>query len=144
MAEGGQPPPRPSTGESTMSQRSKNRVLWITQTLLALLFIFAGTMKFIIPAEKMQGPIVFSITFIHFIGICEILGGLGLVLPGLFRVATALTSIAAAGLVIIMAGATTATIIGMGFAPAIFPLVIGFGGAASAIRGRGAPPRRLR
>jgi uncharacterized membrane protein YphA (DoxX/SURF4 family) len=113
--------------ELTMSRTSKtaNRLLWTGQSLLALLFLFAGSMKFIMPAEKMQGPISFPITFIHFIGVCEILGGLGLILPGLLKVLPELTTFAAAGLLIIMVGATTTTVIGMGIAPAIFPLIVG-------------------
>ena len=71
-------------------------------------------MKFVMPVEKMQqGPIVFPIAFLYFIGVCETLGGLGLILPGLTRIATFLTPLAAAGLTIIMIGATTVSIIGM-------------------------------
>jgi len=44
--------------------------------------------------------------FLRFIGLCETLGGLGLILPGLLRIRTGLTPLAAAGLVIIMVGAT--------------------------------------
>ena len=60
--------------------------LWIIQGLLALLFIFSGVMKFMIPVEEMtkQMP-MFSGLFIHFIGVCEIGGALGLNPPGLFR-----------------------------------------------------------
>jgi hypothetical protein len=111
-----------------MSQHSKiaNRSLWIAQVLLALLFLFAGSMKFILPADKLQaGSIVFSISFIHFIGMAEMAGALGLILPGLLRIHRELTPLAAAGLAIIMTGATTTTIIGMGVGPAIFPFVVG-------------------
>ena len=111
---------------STTSARTANRLLWTAQTLTALLFLFAGSMKFIMPAEKMQqGPIVFPLAFLYFIGICECLGGLGLVLPGLTRVATFLTPLAAAGLTIIMIGATTVSILAMGVAAGIFPAVVG-------------------
>ena len=111
---------------SNPSPRTLNRLLWTAQTAAALLFLFAGAMKFIMPAEKMQqGPIVFSMAFLHFIGACECLGALGLLLPGLTRIHTWLTPLAAAGLTIIMIGATTVTIIGMGLAPALFPAVVG-------------------
>ena len=106
--------------------RVANRALWTAQVLVALLFLFAGSMKFIMPAEKMQqGPIVFPLAFMYFIGLCECLGALGLVLPGLTRIHTELTPLAAAGLTIIMIGATTVTVIGMGAAAAIFPAVVG-------------------
>ena len=110
----------------TSRTRAANRVLWTAQVLVALLFLFAGSMKFIMPAEKMQqGPIVFPLAFMYFIGLCECLGALGLVLPGLTRVHTELTPLAAAGLTIIMIGATTVTVLGMGVAPAVFPAVVG-------------------
>ena len=110
---------------SQTTARNTNRLLWTTQILLALLFLFAGTMKFVLPVEKMAGPMGFSAAFIHFIGTVELLGALGLILPGLFRVATALTSLAAAGLVVIMIGATTLTVIAMGVVAALFPLMVG-------------------
>lgn len=110
----------------TSRARAANRALWTAQVLVSLLFLFAGSMKFIMPAEKMQqGPIVFPLAFMYFIGLCECLGALGLVLPGITRVHTELTPLAAAGLTIIMIGATTVTVIGMGVAPAIFPAVVG-------------------
>ena len=110
----------------TSPARVANRALWTAQVLVALLFLFAGSMKFIMPAEKMQqGPIVLPLAFLYFIGACECLGALGLVLPGMTRIRTGLTPLAAAGLTIIMIGATTVTVIAMGVAPAIFPAVIG-------------------
>ena len=111
---------------STSSARTVNRVLWTAQTLAALLFLFAGSMKFIMSAEQMQqGPMKFPIAFIHFIGVCECLGALGLILPGAFRIRTWLTPLAAAGLTIIMIGATTVTILAMGAAAAVVPGVLG-------------------
>ena len=111
---------------STSRARTANRLLWTAQILAALIFLFAGSMKFIMPAEKMQqGPIVFPLAFLYFIGLCECLGALGLVLPGLTRIHTELTPLAAAGLTIIMIGATIVTVLAMGVAAAIFPAVVG-------------------
>ena len=111
---------------STTRARTLNRVLWTAQTLIALLFLFAGSMKFIMSPEQMQqGPIVLPIDFIRFIGTCEILGAFGLVLPGLFRIRTELTSLAAVGLTLIMSGATTISIASMGVSAAIVPFVVG-------------------
>ena len=62
---------------------------------------------------------------LRFIGVCEVLGGLGLILPGLLRIRPGLTPLAAAGLVIIMIGATGLTFAGDGLAPALFPFVVG-------------------
>ena len=106
--------------------RTTNRLLWTAQILTAILFLFAGSMKFIMPVEKMQqGPIVFPVAFLYFIGVCECLGGLGLILPGLTRVRTGLTPLAAAGLTIIMIGATVVSIVGMGVDAGLFPAGVG-------------------
>lgn len=110
----------------TSSAKIVNRLLWTAQSLAAVLFVFAGSMKFIIPAEKMQqGPIVLPIAFLHFIGVCECLGAFGLILPGLLHIRTSLTSVAAGGLTVIMAGATTISILAMGASAAIVPAVVG-------------------
>ena len=103
-----------------------NVALWIVQGLLAALFLFAGVMKFVMPVEEMtkQMPGMPG-WFLHFIGVAEVLGGLGLVLPGLFRIGTGLTPLAAAGLAIIMIGAT---VIGAMIGPvagALLPLIAG-------------------
>ncbi len=105
-----------------------NILLWIIQILLALLFLFAGVTKFVFTAEQMRAAAPDAIhppmLFLYFIGICEILGGLGLVLPGLTKIRRNLTPLAAAGLTIIMLGAVVIGIAGQGVAAAIFPLVI--------------------
>src|SRR5256714_15112097 len=103
-----------------------NILLWILQCLLALLFIFSGSMKFVMPVEEMtrQAPVVLPGLFLHFIGVCEILGGLGLILPALLRIKPGLTPIAATGLAIITLGATVITIKGGVIAMAVFPFVV--------------------
>jgi len=58
-------------------------------------------------------------SFMKFIGVCEILGALGLVLPGLFHVRPRLTPLAAMCLLVIMIGATVSTAIVM---PVVLPL----------------------
>lgn len=63
-------------------------------------------------------------SLIHFIGVCEVLGGLGLVLPGLLKVKPGLTPLAASGLVIIMIGATVISV-PQGVAMALLPLLTG-------------------
>jgi uncharacterized membrane protein YphA (DoxX/SURF4 family) len=91
-----------------------NILLWIIQVLLGLLFIFSGSMKFVMSVQQMneQAPVVLPGLFIHFIGVCEILGGVGLILPSLLRIKPGLTPLAAAGLAIIVAGATVITLMG--------------------------------
>ena len=102
-----------------------NIALWIIQTLLALLFLFAGGMKLILPIEEMTQQIAMPGLFLRFIGVCEVLGGLGLVLPWLVGIRPGLTPLAAAGLVIIMIGATATTIIIGQVVTSILPLVVG-------------------
>jgi uncharacterized membrane protein YphA (DoxX/SURF4 family) len=101
-------------------------VLWIIQVLLALLFLFAGSMKWIQPIEEMTKQVPnMPGWFLRFIGLAEMLGGLGLLLPGLLRIRPGLTPLAAAGLVIIMIGATVVTVMIGGGAMALIPLVVG-------------------
>ena len=70
--------------------------------------------------------------FLRFIGVCEVLGAIGLILPGLLKIRPELTPVAASGLVIIMIGAVTITLIGGDVALAIVPLVVGLLAAAVA------------
>ncbi len=105
-------------------------ILWIIQVLLALLFLFAGGTKLVLPLEvlmSMGSPnqIPLPGLLVRFIGVCEVLGALGLVLPGLLRIRPGLTPLAAAGLVIIMIGATALTFAAEGIAMALPPLVVG-------------------
>ena len=89
------------------SERSTmNVALWIVQGLLAALFLFAGGAKLVLPLDQMTGPVALPGWFLRFIGVAEVLGAFGLVLPGLLRIRQGLTPLAAAGLVIIMIGAT--------------------------------------
>jgi uncharacterized membrane protein YphA (DoxX/SURF4 family) len=99
-------------------------ILWTLQIVLTLLFLFAGGVKLVTSsadlAKQMAGM---PVPFIRFVGVCEVLGGLGLVLPGLLKIQTWLTPLAAAGLAIIMIGATAVTM-PMG-AMALFPFFTG-------------------
>ena len=89
---------------------NRNRALWIVQGLLAALFLFAGGMKLITPVEVLSVMSPFPGEFIRFIGICEVLGAVGLILPYALRILPGLTALAAAGLVVIMVGATVTTL----------------------------------
>ena len=105
-----------------------NILLWIIQILLALLFLFAGGTKLVMSTEtlnSMASPneVHVPILFLRFIGVCEVLGGLGLILPGIFRIRRGLTPVAAVGLLIIVIGASVITLIGDGLAIAIMPIV---------------------
>jgi uncharacterized membrane protein YphA (DoxX/SURF4 family) len=86
--------------------RKLNVLLWVLQVLLAILFLFSGSMKFVMSVEEMTRQMPLPGWFLHFIGCAEILGGIGLVLPGILRIRTGLTPLAASALVVIMIGAT--------------------------------------
>jgi uncharacterized membrane protein YphA (DoxX/SURF4 family) len=118
--------------------------LWIVQVLLALVFLFAGGVKLVMPFEEMAAQMTVPLPewFLRFIAVAEVLGALGLVLPGLLRIRPGLTPLAAAGLVILMIGATGTTLVGGDVAPALFPLVVGLFAAFVAYgRWRLAPQR---
>jgi uncharacterized membrane protein len=73
--------------------------------------------------------------FLKFIGVAEVLGAIGVVVPWLTRIRPGLTPLAAAGLVIIMTGATVVTLVSGQVAPALIPAVAGVL-AALVARGR--------
>ena len=102
-----------------------NIALWITQALLAALFLFAGVMKLVMPIEEMTKEIAMPGGFLRFIGVVEVLGAIGLILPWLLRIRPNLTPLAAAGLVIIMIGATAVTLMSGAIATALIPFVVG-------------------
>jgi len=109
----------------TTRGRKIEALLWTIQTVLALLFAFAGVMKLAIMSTEMLAQSGMDGTFLKFIGLCETLGALGLILPGAFRIRQGLTGVAAASLVVIMIGATTITAASGMVLPALFPLVVG-------------------
>ncbi len=107
-----------------------NVVLWIIQVLLALLFLFAGATKLVLSLEVLKSmgspnQIMLPGLLLRLIGVCEVLGALGLILPGLLRIRPGLTPLAAAGLAIIMIGASVLTFAGDGLAAALVPFVVG-------------------
>ena len=105
-----------------------NIALWIVQVLLALMFLFAGGTKLVMSPEAMAAmgspnQVHLPGLFLKFLGVVEVLGALGLILPGIFRTRTGLTPLAAVGLFIIMVGAVVITIMGDGVGAAVVPFV---------------------
>lgn len=104
-----------------------NIALWIVQVLLSALFMFGGVAKLMMPIAELTQQTGMPAWFMRFISIAEILGAVGVVLPALLRIKPGLTPLAAAGLVIIMIGATIISLpMGLG---ALMPLVTGLAAA---------------
>jgi uncharacterized membrane protein YphA (DoxX/SURF4 family) len=86
--------------------KGTNVALWIAQVLLAIGFAMAGAMKTFTPIEeiaKNAGAWASEMPgLVRFIGISELLGAVGLILPSATRIKPILTPIAAAGFVLIM------------------------------------------
>lgn len=84
---------------------SLNLILWIIQAILAAMFLMAGVMKALqYERAKATLPWVKDVSkgLVTFIGVSELLGGLGLILPLLTGILPWLTPLAAAGLALIM------------------------------------------
>lgn len=88
-----------------------NIVLWVVQVLLALLFLMAGGTKLAFPPNELLAQ---GMTFVSrygqpgawFIGVAEVAGAIGLILPAALRIAPSLTGWAGAGLCLAMVVAT--------------------------------------
>ncbi|RAJ11616.1 DoxX family protein [Arenibacter echinorum] len=93
-----------------MTNYKKNKAihiaLWVAQGILAAMFIMAGLMKASQPldalAESLPWVTSTPVGLVRFIGISEVLGGLGLLIPSIFRFKPFLTVWAAIGLAVIM------------------------------------------
>ena len=83
--------------------------LWIVQVFLAFVFLVTGAIKLIMPREKAMERAPYCEDYtqrqLHLIGIAEILGAIGLILPGLTGILPWLTPLAAVGLALTMIGA---------------------------------------
>jgi hypothetical protein len=99
--------------------------LWTVQAALAALFLAAGVSKLVMPAADLADQSSLPVSFLRFIGFAEALGAVGLILPIWLGIRSALTPLAAAGLAVIMVGATSITAVELGVAAALFPLAVG-------------------
>jgi hypothetical protein len=120
----------------------KNITLWIVQVVLAAVFLFAGGMKLVMPIEVLTAQLPLPEVFVRFIGVCEVAGALGLIVPGLLRIRTELTPLAARGLVLLMVGASMFTPPDQ-LAMAVVPVSVGVLAACVAL-GRGQATTRRR
>jgi uncharacterized membrane protein YphA (DoxX/SURF4 family) len=82
-------------------------LLWVLQVLLALVFLAHGLLLLFPPAaiaDQMNASLPRA--FWVFLGVAEVLAAVGLTLPGISRIQPWLVPLAAAGLMIVMIGAT--------------------------------------
>jgi len=105
-----------------------NIALWVVQILLALAFLMAGGMKVSQPMEKLKKAMSWTshttVGTVRLVGILEILGALGLILPAVTGILPWLTPVAAIGLVLTMIGAAIVHIRLKEFAGLGAPLVL--------------------
>lgn len=103
----------------------RNKILWTVQIVLAALFLLGGITKLVMDSAALTADSGLPAAFLRFIGVCETLGALGLILPWALNIRRELTPIAAACLVIIMIGAVITTALTVSVVAALFPLVTG-------------------
>lgn len=103
----------------------RNRILWTVQIVLAALFLFGGVTKLVMDSAALTADSGLPAAFLRFIGVCEALGALGLILPWALSIRRELTPIAAGCLVIIMVGAVVTTALTMSLLAALLPLTTG-------------------
>jgi hypothetical protein len=108
--------------------KSSNVQLWTAQVFLALFFgLGSGLPKLILSPEALAAnmPIPLPHPFVLFIGTCEILGALGLILPGIVRRHLGVTALAAACLALLALCATTYQLLAHQPESAVFATVMG-------------------
>ena len=110
----------------TQSSRGLRIALWCAQIALAIVFGLAGGMKVSTPAAalvKMMPGI--PLAFIRFIGIAELAGAIGIILPALTRIAPVLTPLASSGFVVVMASAAVLHLVRGQWSELVVVIVLG-------------------
>ena len=118
-----------------------NAALWTAQILLTVIFLFTGALKLTTPIAELTKQMPGTAWFVRPLGVAEVLGAIGVTLPWLLGIWPALTPLAAAGLVIIMIGATVYSVrLGAGVL-VLIPVVVGMLAAFVAYGRRRVVPR---
>ena len=101
---------RPDTASTARtSHRTLGAVLWTVQGLLALVYLATASMKLLMPDDMLAAQTPLPLLLVRFIGLCELAGAIGLILPGLPRIQPRLTPVAATCLALLMIFATILT-----------------------------------
>lgn len=83
-----------------------NTAVWIIQGIVSVMFLMAGVMKSTQPKEKLEPKLPwvkdYSLGIVRLVGVSELLGAIGLIVPQLTGIVPVLTPIAACGLVVVM------------------------------------------
>jgi hypothetical protein len=110
-----------------VSHPKLNVLLWIVQAALALLFALTGSLKLLLPADVLAAQAPLPVIVVRLVGMFELAGALGLVLPGLLRIRAGLTPLAATGLVLLMVSAAllTSALLGGDLLTLLIPILVG-------------------
>lgn len=115
--------------ETPQPSKALNIALWIAQVAFGSLFLVAGFTKLTLPIPELAVSMNYADdipeSMMRFIGLSELLGGIGLLLPSLLRIKPVLTPLAAAGLATVMLLAIVFHIMRGEFPVVIFNLVLG-------------------
>jgi putative oxidoreductase len=98
--------PEVEAPQASTDSKAANVTLWIVQGLLAAMFLLTGVLKLSQSADKLPAIMPWTadvpLVFVRFVGIAEVAGGIGVVLPALLRIKPRLTAWAATGIATIM------------------------------------------
>jgi uncharacterized membrane protein YphA (DoxX/SURF4 family) len=113
------------SGRGVGTYKRDDVLLWVIQGTLAAVFLLAGAMKLATPLAVLSAQSHLPGLLIRLVGIAEIVGASGLILPGVLRIRPTLTPIAASALMMVMIAATLITIATGSTALAAIPGVTG-------------------
>jgi hypothetical protein len=118
-------------GSALWSNPLMARILWVVQVCLALFFLYGGAIK-LVPPHSLPGAALMAALlsplpkwFVDCVGMSEVLGACGLILPARLGILPILTPLAAVGLILEMIGAAIFVLLFYGIAPAAFSVVTG-------------------
>lgn len=115
--------------EIVKKSKGLNIILWVAQVILGAMFLMAGIMKSTKPIEELDAQLPWvtqvPLALVRFIGVSELLAGIGLILPSLLRIQPKLTAWAAVGLVAVMIFAMIFHVTKGEYNAVVFNLILG-------------------
>lgn len=117
-----------SVGSTRPTGKGLHIGLWTTQVVLAALFVMSGVTKLTAPVDQLQAQMPWVSGAlggaVRIIGVAELLGALGLLLPAATRIMPVLTTVAGIGLSALMLGASVTHLARGEFAMIAFTLPV--------------------